>query len=311
MLSWLLLVLSLPTENATARMRAWRSLKTSGAAVLRDGVYVLPNEPAHLQTLQAVADDVRRHDGSAHLMQAQCEGTDLQPLFDRSTEFGTLLADMATARAHWAGQNPSEASKSVRKLRKAFDQCVAIDFFPGEAQKQTAAALVALEQDLHAALFPGEPQARQQAIARCEPQAFRGRTWATRARPWVDRLASAWLIRRHIDPDARFVWLKAEATCPKHAVGFDFDGATFSHVGARVTFETLLASFGLETSALLRLGLLVHSLDAGGVQPADAVGVEQVLAGMRLALADDDALMLAAAGVFEGLYQTYQAETQR
>jgi len=129
-------------------------------------------------------------------------------------------------------------------------------------------------------------------------------------RLWVDRVASAWLIRRHIDPQARFVWLKSPADCPKRALGFDFDGATFTHAGARVTFETLLASFGLETPALLRLGVLVHGLDAGGVLPPEAAGVERVLAGMRDAIADDDQLVLAAAGVFEGLLVAFEKEAQ-
>jgi hypothetical protein len=132
--------------------------------------------------------------------------------------------------------------------------------------------------------------------------------WATRRRPWVDRLASAWLIRRFIDPQARFVWLKSPADCPKRAIGFDFDGATFTHSGAMVTFETLLASFGLRAPALLRLGVLVHGLDAGGVMPAEAAGVERVLSGMRDAIADDDQLLLAAAGVFEGLLVAFERD---
>jgi hypothetical protein len=124
----------------------------------------------------------------------------------------------------------------------------------------------------------------------------------------VDRLASAWLIRRFIDPQARFLWLASPADCPKRAVGFDFDGATFTHVGARVTFETLLAAFDLETSSLQRLGMIVHALDAGGIRPPEAAGVERVLAGMREAIDDDDQLLQAAAGVFEGLYFAFEKE---
>jgi len=89
----------------------------------------------------------------------------------------------------------------------------------------------------------------------------------------------------------------------------DFDGATFTHSGAMVTFETLLASFELRTPALSRLGVLVHGLDAGGVLPPEAAGVERVLAGMRDAITDDDQLLLAAAGVFEGLLVAFDKET--
>ena len=231
-------------------------------------------------------------------------------LFDRSAEFGTLLADITTSRAQLREATVLDTLKQARRLRKHFDQLATIDFFPGEARRQTAAALLALEQDAQALQSPNEPHPREQAITRLDPAAYRGRTWATRQRPWVDRLASAWLIRRFIDPDARFLWLKNPADCPKKALGFDFDGATFSHVGARVTFETLLASFGLETPPLVRLGLLVHSLDAGGVQPPEAVGVERVLAGMRDAITDDDQLLLVTAGVFEGLLTAFTNSAQ-
>ncbi len=124
-----------------------------------------------------------------------------------------------------------------------------------------------LEQRVARLDAPGEPRTVPAGVPVVDRAAFQGRLWATRRRPWVDRLASAWLIRRFIDTGARFVWLADPAVLPKRAVGFDFDGAHFSHVGARVTFETLLAAFGLETPALLRLGTLVHGLDAGGVMP--------------------------------------------
>ncbi len=118
----------------------------------------------------------------------------------------------------------------------------------------------------------------------------------------MDRLASAWLIRRFIDPEARFLWLTAPANCPTEALGFDFDGAEFTHVDQRVTFEVLLASFGLETNpALMKLATLVHCLDVGGLPVAEAAGLEMVLGGLRASLPDDDALLVAAGGVFDGI----------
>ena len=307
---WSLLVLSLPTENATARMRAWRALKACGAAVLRDGVYALPQGEPHAATLAAIAADVRAHGGTARLMRAEALGEDFVPLFERRAEFGSLLAEIGTSTVPAAADAQAEALRQARRLRKAFDQLCAIDFFSGEAQRQTGAALAALEAALARAQSPGEPRAvAQDAVPRLDRAGFRRRVWATRRRPWVDRLASAWFIRRFIDSEARFLWLASPTDCPKKAVGFDFDGAAFSHVGARVTFEVLLAAFDLETPALRRLGVLVHGLDAGGVQPPEAAGVERVLAGMREAITDDDQLLLAAAGVFEGLLVAFEGET--
>ncbi len=306
---WQILVLSLPTENATARMRAWRALKAAGAAVLRDGVYLMPAADGRTATLQAVADDVCASGGEAQVFDAEPHnGTDHAALFDRAGEFGALLAEIGACRAGLSSDTALQVMKQARRLRKAFEQLAAIDFFPGEAQAQTAAALQSLEADAAQASAPDEPHAVARRIERVDAQQYRNRVWATRRRPWVDRLASAWLIRRFIDPQARFVWLKSPADCPKRAIGFDFDGATFTHSGAMVTFETLLASFGLQTPALLRLGVLVHALDAGGVIPPEAAGVERVLAGMRDAIADDEQLRLSAAGVFEGLLVAFEKE---
>jgi hypothetical protein len=124
-------------------------------------------------------------------------------------------------------------------------------------------------------------------------------------------LASAWLIRRFIDPRAKFVWLERIEDCPPDALGFDFDGATFTHMGSRVTFEVLVASFGLAQAALSRLGLLVHYLDAGGAQPAEAAGVESVLAGLHASITHDDQLLQAASLLFDGLLHTFSQEVSQ
>jgi hypothetical protein len=296
----------LPTNNTTARMRAWRALKAAGAAVLRDGVYALPDGPAHRATLADVAQDVNASGGFARQLQSAVCEDDLRPLFDRQVAY----AEWQAQGTQWLQGLPTAApnARTLQRLRKALEQTVAIDFFPGPPQQQAKVALARMEEAWRLVQSPGEPQSLARDIPVLDVRQYQGRTWATRARPGVDRLASAWLIRRFIDNQARFVWLHAPAACPKRAIGFDFDGATFTHVGNRVTFEVLLAAFGLETPPLVCLGQLVHALDAGGPQPPQAPGVECVLAGMRTALADDDALALAAAGVFEGLFQSFGKE---
>ncbi|MBI3143747.1 MAG: chromate resistance protein [Pseudogulbenkiania sp.] len=307
--SWLLLITTLPTENATARMRAWRALKASGAAVLRDGVYLLPDRPPCVETLTAVAADVQSKGGTAYVLPVGAPGTEAFPvLFDRRDDYAGLLAEVARLRGALSADNVHDTLKQTRKLRKAYAGLVEIDFFPGEAQRQADAALGELELQASRVLSPDEPHGLAGTIPRRAVGDYRGRLWATRRRPWVDRLASAWLIRRFIDRDARFVWLGTPADCPSDALGFDFDGASFSHVGAKVTFEVLLASFGLEQAALRRLGALVHYLDTGGVQPVEAAGVERVLAGLHAAIPDDDQLLLAASGIFDGLLAAFEKE---
>ena len=120
-------------------------------------------------------------------------------------------------------------------------------------------------------------------------------------------MASAWLIRRFIDRKAKFLWLDTPKKCPKSALGFDFDGAQFTHVGGRVSFEVLAASFGLDSDpSIVRIGAIVHCLDVGGVPVAEAAGIEAVLAGARAAAADDDKLLTEASRVFDSLYSNFQ-----
>ncbi|OYU74921.1 MAG: chromate resistance protein, partial [Burkholderiales bacterium PBB5] len=205
----------------------------------------------------------------------------------------------------------TEARRRQRLVAEVLQALRQIDYYPGAAQPQALAALESLRQALEARFSKGEPQAQpDHGIARLDRQAFQGRRWVTRARPWVDRLACAWLIRRFIDTSAQLVWL-ADPTGSTPALpddlGFDYDGARFTHVGARVSFEVLITSFGLEhDAALRRLAAAVHYLDAGGIPAPEAAGLESVLGGLRALHADDDALLAAASAVFDALYAAPQ-----
>lgn len=310
--NWLLLILSLPTENTTVRMRAWRAVKAGGAVILRDGVYLLPAHDNCREMFRRVLGEVRDAGGSAFLMDASDpDGQNLPALFDRSQDYAQLAAEIATCHQLLANSaSPADVIKPICKIRKTLSGLIEIDFFPTIQQSDTTAALIELEAIISKWLSPDEPHAVEGIIPNLERSAFQKRLWATRQRPWMDRLASAWLIRRHIDPDARFIWLASAADCPGDAIGFDFDGARFTHVGDKVTFETLLVSFGLESPALCRLGRLVHCLDVGGIRPAEASGIEQVLAGLKASIADDNHLLDVACGVFDGLYAAFGKEQE-
>jgi len=303
---WLSFIISLPTENAILRQRAWRALKGSGAAVLRDGVYLMPEHESCRATLDRLQANVREGGGTALVLRMEePDEANFIALFDRSIDYAVLLSEVAQTRESLSPESVQEVIKQARKFRKAFAAIAEIDFFPSEAQRQAEAALNGLEIATARVLSPDEPHNVMGQIQHCNIAQYQGRVWATRQRPWVDRLASAWLIRRFIDPSARILWIKSPADCPPDALGFDFDDAIFSHVASRVTFEVLLASFALEQNALTRLGLMVHYLDVGGVQPPEAVGVESVLAGLRDAITDDDQLLAAATTVFDGLFASF------
>lgn len=306
-MNWLCFITSLPTENATLRQRSWRALKACGSAVLRDGVYLLPDQGIHKSVLDAIAQDVLDGGGTALvLVTAEPAGHNFKMLFDRKSEYVALLEQVTKAGAGLTHTSIHDVQKQARKLRKAFSQLCEIDFFPGQAQSQLSSALDDLEQTCANALSPHEPRTNSGSIAALQIKDYQGRVWATRSRPWVDRLASAWLIRRFIDTSATITWLKNPEDCPKNALGFDFDGATFSHVDSRVTFEVLAASFGLTSPAVVRLGLLIHYLDVGGVQPAEACGIESLLHGLLQTIEDDDQLLATASTVFDGLLFAFQ-----
>ena len=298
-MEFLALFVSLPTRQSAGRMRIWRALRALGCATLRDGVYLLPESSAHAAALAEVAAEVRAVQGTADLY--RLDGRDatqraqLGVLFDRTADYAGLMQAIDAAAAD---------ARTLRGLRRDLNSLVAVDFFPGEARRQAQVAMACLE-----AAASGEPSAAPGEIRRLASADFQGRTWATRKNLWVDRMASAWLIRRFIDRKAKFLWLDTPKKCPKSALGFDFDGASFTHVGGRVTFEVLAASFGLDSDpALARIAAIVHCLDVGGVPVAAAAGVEAVLAGLRAAAAGDDMLLTEAGRIFDGLYCNYREE---
>ncbi len=313
--TWILLVLTLPTENATARMRIYRALKAKGCAVLRDGVYVLPYAQAHEDSLRELAGAIAESGGTAHLLRAPSldasQENEFKTLFDRESDYDAFIRSLAETRKTIAGQSAAELTRLLRRLGKDYEAIRAIDYFPNDAAMRAELAwqdFVALVDTVRS---PGEPHPADRPIRPLSRDAYQGRTWATRQRMWVDRVASAWLIRRFIDPGARFLWLTSPDACPDDALGFDFDGAAFTHVGERVTFEVLLASFALEKDpALMRLGAIVHALDVGGPSAPEAVGFEAVMAGTRQRVENDDQLLDQMSSVLDALYAHFAASAK-
>lgn len=314
-LQWLLLIVSLPTTSATARMRIWRSLKSLGCGALRDGAYLLPDSPAQKQILSDLSEETIREGGVAWLLTAQAQSDDenasYRALFDRTGDYAQWLEGLAEARKILPAMTATDLTKSLRKLRRDLEVLRAIDYFPDDATAQAELAWTDFMLAADSILSPGEPHAVTAPIVRLDPNHYQGRTWATRQHLWVDRVASAWLIHRFIDSKARFLWLESPTACPSDALGFDFDGASFTHVGDRVTFEVLLASFGLDQDrGLVRLGAMVHALDVGGGFVSEASGFEAMLTGARQRAKDDDHLLVAISIVLDALYIHFSNDPQ-
>ena len=304
---WLLLIVSLPTSGATPRMRLWRAIKALGCAALRDGAYLLPAVNGHAAALAELAEQTNAEGGQAWVIDVSPRSEDdavaFLALFERSSEYAELVSRLSHARKSLGSQTPSEVAKTLKRLRKERDNLQRIDFFPNEAALNAEAAWSGFEDAANAVLSPDEPHAEERPIPRLDRDDYQERTWATRRHLWADRVASAWLILRFIDRKARFLWLDSPANCPKDALGFDFDEAAFTHIGDKVTFEVLLASFGLEEDhGLTKLAALVHSLDVGGGSMPEAVGFESILSGSRVRLNSDDAFFAEIGSVLDSLY---------
>ncbi len=313
--SWLLLIISLPTNSATGRMRIWRALKGLGCSALRDGTYLLPDRADTKRHFSELLDETTREGGSAWLLTVQPQSAEehagYQALFDRSNEYAEFIKTVAQAIQSAAGLKPQELNRLSRKFRRDYDGLRAIDYFPGDAARQAEAVWMDFVSVAESILSAGEPHTIQATIPQRSPNDYQVRQWATRQRLWVDRVASAWLIRRFIDHKATFLWLESPADCPEAALGFDFDGATFTHIGDRVTFEVLLISFGLDRdSGLARLGAMVHALDIGNGFVAEAAGFEAMLSGIRQRVVNDDQLLHETAPVLDALYAHFSNESQ-
>jgi hypothetical protein len=305
------LVLSLPSKNKTVRMRIWRALRGLGCGVLRDGVYLLPARAVQASSLAGLEADVKAAGGFAMTVELGLKSAGqldaVRRLFDKTHDYAAAVARISAAKKSVAHLGHARAETLARRLRRSLAEIVETDFYPGQASRQAQDALEELEAAAQR-LSSGEPHKAKGRIRRLDAAKYQGRTWATRKNPWIDRLASAWLIKRFIDRKARFRWIDKPADRPRGALGFDFDGAQFTHVGNRVTFEVLLASFGLDSDpALHQLAATIHYLDVGGIPVADASGLEMVLKGARDSARSDDELVLAAARILDHVYSAYRS----
>jgi hypothetical protein len=261
---------------------------------------------------------IREAGADAHLLELQArdaaQEAGFRALFDRSDLYAEFAQALKDVRKSLKSAAEADIRKIMRALELQLQSVVAADFFPGKAAEAAASGLRTLRQEAERQLSPGEPAAAAGEIPVLAVAHYQGKTWATRTRPWVDRLATAWLVQRFVDKKPTFLWLANAKKCPKNALGYDFDGATFTHVGKlgaeRVTFEVVAASFALDQDpGLKRLGELVHFVDIGGIPVDEAAGLELVVRGLQAQHLDDDALLDAALPLFDTLYTALGAAT--
>jgi hypothetical protein len=307
---WLVFVTQLPTDDPAGRMKVLRTLETLGCAPLRDGAYLLPDTPENRSGLAKLARFVASINGSVHVLHVksadEAQSKEFRGLFDRSEQYRELVKTVESLKAGFGISDPVAINRVLGKQRRDLEAIVALDFFGSPLRDKAERVLAEMEARVRELIFPDNAPASPSAgVARANRTYFR-RGWATRKPLFTDRLACAWLIRRFIDPEAVLVWLDKGRDAPATAVTFGYDGATFRNSRSRVTYQEMLASFKLEKDpALVKIGQVVHALEAGSSKLAEAAGVETLLAGARRRATSDDELLAESEKTFDLLYEAY------
>ena len=299
---WLLLLLSLPPTPSSLRVRTWRKLRALGAVALKSGAYLLPFSSDRYEQFQWLAQEVQRDRGAATLLKVDrvenMKQPDIVRLFQeaRNADYAAITDRYRKVRS---SKQPRAAEELVR-LARELDRLADIDFFDAPGRQETLRAREAADRRL-----TGPPKAGARPAGRLDLEALQGRRWATRPRPHVDRIASAWLIKRFIDPAAQFVFA-APDELPVDAIPFDMAGVEFGHQGDHCTFETLLYQSRLRDRRLAAIAEIVHEADLrdGKFQRQEARGVDLVLRGLLAAIKDDHEALDQGLTLFDGLYST-------
>jgi hypothetical protein len=299
---WLILLLSLPPRPSSLRVRAWRRLRALGAVALKSGAYLLPDTGDRYEQFRWLAQEIERDRGNATLLRVDRVENMQQPeivrLFQEvRNEDYAALADRY--RKLLKGQRPRLGDELAR-LARELGRLAEIDFFEASGRREVERVRVAVEQLTASARVRPAGAAPPLDLA-----ALKGRRWVTRPRPHVDRIASAWLIKRFVDLDAEFAFAPPDHL-PADAIPFDMAGVDLGHQGDDCTFETLLRRTGLRDRKLAILAEIVHEADLKDEKFArdEARGLDLVLRGLLGAIQDDHEAMALGLTLFDGLYAT-------
>src|SRR5256714_15034217 len=255
-LTWLLLLVRLPATHKAERVAIWRKLKKSGAIQIQTSTYVLPDEPALYESFQWLTQEIRSAGGDATLVRArEIEGLPNKKLIElfntaRAKEYATLRELLRALNPRRRARSSPAFGDKLDRFRKQFREVRQTDFFNCPRAQDVEMLLRKME-----GTQPGEA-----SVPKVATRDYRGRSWVTRPRPEIDRVGSAWLIRKFIDPKARFIFAKKIPTNGR-AVSFDMLDADFSHHGDDCTFETLLKRFRVQDKIVQTIGEMIHDAD--------------------------------------------------
>jgi len=299
-LTWLLLLLRLPATHKAERVAIWRKVKKSGAIQVQTSTYILPDEPTRYELFQWLTQEIRLAGGDATLVRArEIEGLPNEKLIElfntaRAKEYATLREALRRALSHRRKTRSSPAvGDNLDRVRKQFREIRQTDFFNCPRAQDVEMLLRKME----------GTQLGEASVSKVATRDYRSRTWVTRTRPEIDRVGSGWLIRKFIDPKAKFIFAK-RVPANGRAVSFDMLDAEFSHHGEDCTFETLLKRFRIQDKAAHKIGEMIHDadLDDEKFQRTECIGIDRVLKGWAREGTSDQEILRRGLQCFDGLY---------
>lgn len=304
---WLMLLHQLPPKPDYLRVKVWRRLQGLGAVPVKNAAYVLPNTEQAAEDFQWLLKEIEGLGGEATVCVARLvngmSDTQLQGLFKaaRDSDYAQLGEEIRNTIIDAARTDSGEMRSRQRRLRKRFEQIRALDFFEAEGRAATVLQLSELDRVLGHEKVSGKAADRNSI--------GKGRIWATRPHVGIDRMASAWLIRRFIDPAARFVFVAEGSVRTENELRYDMADADYTHEGDSCTFEVLLERFELHGAGLVALAQIVHDLDLkdGKFKPEEAAGVGAVIEGIKRTAKDDEDRLLRSADVFDALLGVFRS----
>ncbi len=315
---WLLFFYSIPSRPVGYRVKIWRKLIKAGALPFKGAVYILPDNEETFEYYQWLVSEVVSMGGEGAFVKAEkvetANNKEIIHLFNeqREREYRRVEKALEDIERRLAvikkgGTIPSKKRllKQFTSVMREFEEIRKIDFFSSRRGEVVKRRMKLMESQIKRTAGP-ETKKEQALIVPKSVKDYKGKTWVTRKNPFVDRMASAWLIKKFIDKEAVFQFMeeKEMANLDENMIPFDVRGGEFTHVGDKCTFETILKSFGLKDKGLKKIAEIVHELDVKDdrYKSSGANGVEQILAGIRKMSKNDAEALEKGMNVFEMLY---------
>jgi len=312
---WWVLAFQLPAQPAYARVKIWRRLQAVGAASFKNALYLMPATDEALEDFEWTLREVRDAGGEGLILDARAvqgfTDDEIIAIFDaaREEQYRAIAEEIRAFSARFERKrDPPSAEETVTqhaRFHGRISAIEAIDFFQANGREQVRALLRELEpRNISVDTLGAEPSMQTEKQA-----SLKGRTWVTRANVHVDRMASAWLIRRWVDPDAKFKWVADRNYRPEALeIRFDMYQAEFTHEGDQCTFEVLLGRLELKDAALSAIAEIIHDLDLKDQKfgRKETAGVQQLLSGIVSSQPSDDGRIERATNLFDDLYHSFE-----